>query len=226
MPSHFWRTVSVAMLLQLGFELCWLVAAVLLALRFAARLAMPIEGTYSLALVFALLIVCLNGVFGLYRRTENLSIRDYALRFVLAPAFGIPLAYMIAEVVPGGASFQEHVGAVALFALGGLVLVRHAIVLPLIRAVAPHRVLVLGDGTRGAARRSLAGDGGSDGHPPGGILRVGERRTGCRGVEASGQRGSTARGAWSGSSASTKSSLPFASSAMACFRYRHCSIAG
>src|SRR5438046_4129360 len=146
MPSYMRRTFPAAMLLQLGFELSWLVFGAVLGLRFAARLAAPIETTFSLALVFALLIVCFNGVFGLYRRIEGLSTRDSSLRVVLAPAIGIALAYLIAEVLPGGETFQEHVGVIGLFALGGLLPVRHLIVLPLIHAVMPHRVLVLGTG--------------------------------------------------------------------------------
>jgi sugar transferase (PEP-CTERM system associated) len=131
---------------QLGVELCWLIAAVVLTLRFATRLEIPSAEAYFLALVFALLIVSLNGAFGLYRHIENLSIGAYTLRFVLAPAIGIPLAYLVADTLPGGERFQEHVGIVGLSALGGLLLVRHAVVLPLVRWVMPHRVLVLGTG--------------------------------------------------------------------------------
>jgi sugar transferase (PEP-CTERM system associated) len=132
---------------QLGAELCWLFAAVLLTLRFAAdSVSIPTPGAYSLALVFALLIVSLNGAFGLYRGFRNLSIGAYFLCVVLAPAIGVPLAYLIAEALPGGESFREHVGVVGLSALGGLLLVRHTIVLPLVRTVVPHRVLVLGTG--------------------------------------------------------------------------------
>jgi sugar transferase (PEP-CTERM system associated) len=156
------------MLLQLGFELCWLFAAVLLALRFADSLAIPMTSAYSLALVFALLIVCFNWAFGLYRGIERLSIGAYTLRVVLAPAIGVPLAYLTAAILPGGETFRQHVVLVGLFALGGLLLVRHAIVLPFIRAVMPHRVLVLGTGpearlveaslaTEGATGINLAG---------------------------------------------------------------------
>ena len=148
------------MLLQLGVELCWLFAAVLLVLRFGPRLAIPMAAEYSLAFVFALLIVGLNGAFGLYRRIGSLSVRAYMLRVLLAPAIGIPLAYVVAEVLPGGEKLQEHIGVVGLFALGGLLLVRHAIVLPLIRTVAPHRVLVLGTGTEARlVEASLATEG-------------------------------------------------------------------
>jgi sugar transferase (PEP-CTERM system associated) len=146
MPSFSRHSFPGAMLLQLALELCWLFAAVLLTLRFAARLVIPTPGAYSLALVFALLIVALNGAFGLYRRIEGMSVGAYFLRFVLAPAIGIPLAYVIAETLPGGESFQEHVGVVGLSALGGLLLVRHVIVLPLVHTALPHRVLVLGTG--------------------------------------------------------------------------------
>jgi len=147
MPSSSRHSFPGAMLLQLGVELCWLVAAVLLALHFAASLAIPTLGVYSLALSFALLIVILNGAFGLYWHVENLSAGAYALRFVLAPAIGIPLAYLLADALPGGESFRRHVGVVGLFALGGLLFVRHAIVLPLVRTILPHRILVLGTGT-------------------------------------------------------------------------------
>ena len=95
------------MLLQLGIELCWLVAAVLLTLHFAASLAIPTLGVYSVALLFALLIVILNGAFGLYWHVENLSTGAYALRFILAPAIGIPLAYLLADALPGGESFRR-----------------------------------------------------------------------------------------------------------------------
>jgi sugar transferase (PEP-CTERM system associated) len=134
------------MLLQLGLELCWLFAAALLTLHFAASLAIPVAGTQFLALAFALLIVSINGAFGVYWRVERQSVGAYVLRVVLAPAIGIGLAYLVAELVPGGDRFREHVGVVALYALGGLMLVRHAIVLPLVRRVQPRRVLVLGTG--------------------------------------------------------------------------------
>jgi sugar transferase (PEP-CTERM system associated) len=138
---------SRAVLLQLSVELCWLVAAVLLTLRFATRLEIaPLEASF-LAFIFAVLIVSLNGALGLYRHVENFSIGAYTLRFILAPAIGVPLAYVIADALPGGESFQQHVGIVGLAALGGLLLVRHGFVLPLVRATMPHRVLVLGTGS-------------------------------------------------------------------------------
>ena len=134
------------MLVQLGAELCWLFAAVLLTLHFAAHVTIPAPDAYSFALVFALVIVSLNGVFGLYRHFENMSFGAYLMRAALAPAIGIPLAYMVTKVLPGGETFQEHVVFVGLPALVGLLLVRHAIVLPLVHAVTSHRVLVLGTG--------------------------------------------------------------------------------
>ncbi|MBK8740389.1 MAG: TIGR03013 family PEP-CTERM/XrtA system glycosyltransferase [Betaproteobacteria bacterium] len=134
------------MLVQLGAELCGLFAVILLTLRFAAHLPIPTPNAYSFALVFALVIVSLNGVFGLYRHIENLTFGAYLMRAALAPAIGIPLAYLVTEVLPGGESFQEHVVVVGLSALVGLLLVRHTIVLPLVHAVMSHRVLVLGTG--------------------------------------------------------------------------------
>ncbi|MEO8136541.1 MAG: TIGR03013 family XrtA/PEP-CTERM system glycosyltransferase [Betaproteobacteria bacterium] len=146
MPSYSRLGLSRATLVQLAVELSWLFAAFLLALRFAARLVIPTPDAVSFGLVFALVIVGLNGTFGLYRHIENFTLGAYALRAVFAPVIGIPLAYLIAEVLPGGESFQEHVGVIGLFALSGLLLVRHAILLPLVHAAMPHRVLVLGTG--------------------------------------------------------------------------------
>jgi sugar transferase (PEP-CTERM system associated) len=140
------RSFPGRLVLQLGVELCCLFIAVLLTLRFAAKAAVPMPAAYCFAFVFALLIVCLNAAFGLYGRAENRSFGDYALRFVLAPAIAIPLAYVIADDLPGGGGLQQHVAGVGLSALGGLIIVRHAIILPLVRAFMPNRVLVLGTG--------------------------------------------------------------------------------
>jgi sugar transferase (PEP-CTERM system associated) len=137
--------VSAAMLFQLVAEICWLFAAVLLALRFHGELVTQ-RDVMLLALIFAISVTCLNGAFGLYRRTQELSKSAYFLRVILAPAVGIPLAYLVAQLLPLGAPLYENWSMAILLALIGLLLVRHMVVLPLVGALLPHRVLVLGTG--------------------------------------------------------------------------------
>jgi sugar transferase (PEP-CTERM system associated) len=68
------------------------------------------------------------------------------LRVVLAPAIGIPLAFLVAQLLPGVEPLPNKWLTAVLLALLGLLLVRHAVVLPLVTALLPHRVLVLGTG--------------------------------------------------------------------------------
>src|SRR5689334_6121424 len=99
-----------------------------------------------LALFFAIVIICLNGAFGLYRRTQVLSTSGYFLRVFLAPVIGIPLAFLGAQLLPGAATFQDQWAVAILLSLIGLLFIRHVVVLPLVTRLLPHRVLVLGTG--------------------------------------------------------------------------------
>jgi sugar transferase (PEP-CTERM system associated) len=98
------------------------------------------------ALLFAVVIICLNGAFGLYRRNQVLSTSGYFLRVFLAPVIGIPLAFLGAQLLPGAATFQDQWALAIVLSLIGLLFVRHAVVLPLVAKLLPHRVLVLGTG--------------------------------------------------------------------------------
>jgi sugar transferase (PEP-CTERM system associated) len=98
-----------------------------------------------MAFIFAATITALNFAFGLYRRSQTLSIGAYIIRLVLAPAIGIPLALLAAQLLPG-VELPNRWFVAILLALLGLLLVRHAILLPLVTALLPHRVLVLGTG--------------------------------------------------------------------------------
>ena len=156
------QNFSPATLAQLAVELVWLFAAGVAVLHVATQLGNPTAVVVP-ALVFALLILSLNGAFGVYRRGERVTTSGYVLRLLLAPAIGVPLAYVVANVLPGGREFQEHLGLVVLFGIGGLLLVRHVLVLPLVTTMLPHRVLVLGTGPEARlVEASLA-----SAHPPG-----------------------------------------------------------
>ncbi len=135
--------------LQLWIELGWLIAAVVLAVRYYSALSslsvvMP-------ALVFALLMVGLNAAFGLYRRDQRLMFGEYAVRQSAALVIGLPAAYALSHMLPGGTVFQEAFGPVVLIALGGLLAVRQIAVSPAARRFLPYRVLVLGTGPEALA---------------------------------------------------------------------------
>jgi len=146
MISFLRHHITPATLVQLVIELFWLFVIGLLAIHIQEGMEKPILHAAAPALAFALVMVMLNGTFGIYRRRESLSSAAYVLRLCLAPAIGVPLAYFIADALPGGGLFQQYVGVVFISAFAGVLVVRHAIVLPLIGKIFPHRVMVLGTG--------------------------------------------------------------------------------
>jgi sugar transferase (PEP-CTERM system associated) len=144
--SIFRQGVSAATLFQLVADLSWLFIALIVVIRFNEQFSIPIDSVIAPALVFAVVIVLLNIAFGMYRRADKLTSSTYLVRVLLVPAIGVPLAYVIADVLPSGRLLQEHVGMVVLVSLSGLLLLRHVVVLPLVASLAPHRILVIGTG--------------------------------------------------------------------------------
>jgi sugar transferase (PEP-CTERM system associated) len=136
-------------LLQLGLELGWLVAAVVLAVRYHSALSSL--NVVAPALGFAGLMVGLNAAFGLYRRDRPLPFGEYILRQAAALVIGLPIAYVSSHILPGGVVFQEAFVPVVLIALGGLLALRQIMVSPVARMLSPYRVLVLGTGPEALA---------------------------------------------------------------------------
>jgi sugar transferase (PEP-CTERM system associated) len=134
------QNVSGATLFQLAAELSWVFAVIMLVFRLDTR------NSAAHADFIPIVLICLNGAFGLYRRNQSLSVGAYFLRVFLAPAIGIPLAFVGAQLLPGGTAFPEQWAWAIVIALIGLLFVRHAVLLPLVTAFLPHRVLVLGTG--------------------------------------------------------------------------------
>jgi sugar transferase (PEP-CTERM system associated) len=137
--------LSAATLFQFAAELAWLFLAIVIVLH-AAGQPLTEASTTSVALLFAATLVCLNGLFGLYQSAQALPARSYLLRAILAPAIGIPLALLATQLLPGVAPLHEDWALAILLAFAGLLLIRHAVVLPLVVRLLPHRVLVLGTG--------------------------------------------------------------------------------
>jgi len=137
-----------ASLLQLAVELFWLSIAAFLAILFLRQLQAPeLPEAAAPEVLYAVLIVAFNIGFGVYRRKESLARSTYFTRVLIASALATVVAYILADALPGGEAFRESVGVAALFAISGLLLLRHAIVLPLIDNLLPYRVIVIGTGT-------------------------------------------------------------------------------
>jgi sugar transferase (PEP-CTERM system associated) len=146
--SFLRQNVAAATLLLLAAELSWLVIAAIGAIIFLQRLPIPEPLHAAPAFVYAFLIVLFNIGFGVYRRKEKLARSSYFTRVCIASAFGTLLAYVIADWLPGGEMFRQNVGAAALLAILGQIMLRHTVMLPLVDALLPHRLLVLGTGAQ------------------------------------------------------------------------------
>ncbi|HQU48614.1 MAG TPA: TIGR03013 family PEP-CTERM/XrtA system glycosyltransferase [Casimicrobiaceae bacterium] len=151
MNTTFNSNISAATLLQLAAELSWLVVAAIIALWLHDGRAVIAAQSLAPAMVFAVLMVFLNGAFGLYRRDRKLSFGTYVGRLFLAMLIGTPIAYLSAELLPGGDSFQQTAREVVVLAFSGLILVRHVVLWAIVKVVLPQRILVLGTGTNARA---------------------------------------------------------------------------
>ena len=149
---------GVAPFLQFGLELGWLVIAVILALRWSNDLTgMPSYEVVATGLVFAVLMVALNAMFGLYRRDRRLPFGEYVLRQAVALAIALMVAYFASPLLPGRMGLQQALVPTVVLVLGGLVVVRQMMVSPIARVALPYRVLVLGTGPEAqAVETSLA----------------------------------------------------------------------
>jgi len=142
----FRSSVAAALALQLAVEVCCLFGVAVLAFHLQEHLPPPLHALVIPGLVFALLIILLNITFGLYRRPEKITSSSYLTRVLLAPAIGVPLASLVAQFLPGAHPLQDNLVLLIGLTFIGLLVVRHAVVLPLLAAFVPHRVLVLGTG--------------------------------------------------------------------------------
>lgn len=138
--------VSRATLFQLVADAFWVVLAVVVAFWLHGVAHAPILATLAPAFVFAMLMVLILGAFGMYRRDRKIGLAVYAFCLTIAMLIVVPLAYLTADLLPGGRPFQETVSEWVLLAFAGLLAVRQLFAGPVLRLVLPHRVLVLGTG--------------------------------------------------------------------------------
>jgi sugar transferase (PEP-CTERM system associated) len=147
MVNLFRHNIPAATLLQLLIEAALFFLAVLVAVklhRHAATLTEP--AVLAPAAIFAGLMVCVNGAFGLYRRDQRLDFVNFVARAIVALFVGFSVSYVAFGAFPYGNIFQDALWFTVLYALAGLVIAHEVLLLPLTRAVFPHRILVVGTG--------------------------------------------------------------------------------
>jgi len=147
MVNLFRHNIPAATLLQLLIEAGLFFLAVFVAVklhRHAATLTEP--AVLAPAALFAGLMVCVNGAFGLYRRDQQLDFVNFVARAIVALFVGFVVSYVTFGAFPYGNIFQDALWFTVLYALAGLVIAHELLLLPLTRAMFPHRILVLGTG--------------------------------------------------------------------------------
>lgn len=98
------------------------------------------------ALMYSLLMVGASSVLGLYQTNRIIAFGVFFSRMVFALAAVSVAAYMAIDYLGYGALFQNAVGGIALYALGGVVVARRMLDPLLRRMTIGYRVLVLGTG--------------------------------------------------------------------------------
>ena len=159
MVNLFRHNVPAATLLQLLIEAGLFFCAVFIAVKLHRHAAMLTESAVlAPAVVFAVLMVCVNGAFGLYRRDQQLDFVNFVARSIVALFVGFVVAYVAFGALPYGRIFQDVLWFTVLYALAGVVLVHEVLLLPLTRAVFPHRILVVGTGPEARAVEQCLAD--------------------------------------------------------------------
>jgi sugar transferase (PEP-CTERM system associated) len=101
-------------------------------------------------LLFALLMLALNGSLGLYRREGSLSFGGQLGRVLLAVAIGVPVAYVLFSVTPHGYEARSSIGYTVLLTLCGLIVLRQVVFWAGAAGVGARRVLIIGTGADAA----------------------------------------------------------------------------
>jgi hypothetical protein len=124
MTHAFSRHISGTTLMQLLAEGLLLFGAVMVVLHVEGHVEAPLTRFGVPVSVFSVLVVTLNGAFGLYQQDAKISIAAHVARLVLVLIIAVPLAYVIARLVPGDDEFNATLLEAASIGFAGLVVVR------------------------------------------------------------------------------------------------------
>ncbi len=143
--SHYFPSHTLFQILMDAALLC---LAVILAVTFQFgvgntdwRLVVPS------AMLFAVAMIILNSVLGLYRPTATGSPRDSLVRVALGVAVSIPVAYAIFLVLPWDYFASEAIQLTVLLLLGAVLAMRGALNRRQAHALFTRRALIVGGGT-------------------------------------------------------------------------------
>jgi sugar transferase (PEP-CTERM system associated) len=152
MVSLFRHYVSVATIVQLAIEGCLFFLAVLFAVGLQRNgMTASAESFAVPAIVFAVVMVCVNTAFGLYRRDHPLEFTALVARATAAFGVGFGVAYVLFVFFPQGVILQDALWITVVYAFAGVLLARQALSLRLMSGLFPYRVLVVGVGPEAAA---------------------------------------------------------------------------
>jgi len=147
-------SVGSVMMLTADTVLLLVVVPLAVALHAGGRQAL---GTLLPALLFAALMLALNGSLGLYRREGGSGFGAHLGRLLLAVAIGIPVAYVLFSVTPYGYEARGAIGYTIVLTLSGLILLRQVVFWASTAGLGAKRVLIVGTGEDAAGvERALA----------------------------------------------------------------------
>jgi len=145
MIKLFRHHVSVGSVLMLTADTALLLFVVPLAVAMHGGTQLALE-VFVPAVVFAALMLALNGALGLYRREGSAGFGGHLGRLLLAVAIGIPLAYILFSVIPHGYEARRAIGYTIVVTLCGLILLRQVVFWASNAGLGAKRVLIVGTG--------------------------------------------------------------------------------
>jgi sugar transferase (PEP-CTERM system associated) len=145
MIKLFRHHVSIGSLVTLSADMGLLLIVVPLGVAMHAGSRQALESLVP-ALVFAALMLALNGSLGLYRREGGGGFGAYLGRVLLAVAIGMPVAYMLFSVTPYGYEARNAIGYTIPLTLCGLILLRQVVFWASTAGFGAKRVLIVGTG--------------------------------------------------------------------------------
>jgi FlaA1/EpsC-like NDP-sugar epimerase len=145
MIKLFRHHVSVGSVVMLTADTLLLLAVVPLAVVLQGGGRQAVEALLP-AMVFAGLMLALNGSLGLYRREGGAGFGGHLGRVLLAVVIGIPVAYMLFSVTPYGYEARSAIGYTIVLTLCGLILLRQVVFWASTAGLGAKRVLIVGTG--------------------------------------------------------------------------------
>ncbi|THF60511.1 TIGR03013 family XrtA/PEP-CTERM system glycosyltransferase [Pseudothauera rhizosphaerae] len=143
--SHYFPSHTLFQVLTDAVLLC-LAVILAIAFQFDARTTdWPL--VIPSAMLFAVTMIALNSVLGLYRSPAGGSSRDWLIRVILGVVVSVPVAYGVFHVLPWDYFASEAIQVTVLLLLGAVLAMRGALNRRQANALFTRRALVVGGGS-------------------------------------------------------------------------------